>query len=488
MTRLGNVVLLILCSLFIISNATATEAISQIKIHQMTKAQFLNMRTLGLDITEVKDGEFTVMAKPEDLQTLNQLQISYDVIHPDVAAFYESRNVAAAPFGGFRTLAQIEAYLDSLTMLYPGLCSPKFSIGPTYEGRQMWVVRISNNPTVEQGKPSVFYNSLIHAREPEGAAMLLNFMQYLLSNYGVDTAITNLIDNRELYFLPVVNPDGYYYNQTTNPNGGGMWRKNRRPLGGTTYGIDLNRNFGFKWGIDEYGSSGILNSEVYRGSSAFSEPETQNMRNFIATHNFSIVHNIHTYANLVLWPYGYDRVWSNKDDFYQNLGDSMTQVNHYTPQVSWLLYPTNGDADDWAWGDTLTKPRTITLTTEIGNNTDGFWPSVSRIPVLSAENLQAELFLARVAANPYIIGPPTEPSPTVADSNAPAYTVHWHDTDTINVPTSYRLYELTGKQIVTDNAEADYGYWDKSLMAISTAQKHLGNASWFMQAGDAQNS
>jgi hypothetical protein len=487
MVRLLMSTFLILCLLLGAAGAATQETVSQIRIQQMTKAQFLSMRSLGLDVVQSENGEFVVLAKPSDLQQLNQLSIPYAVEHQDLAAFYESRYTTPAAFGGFRTLSQIEAFLDSLTMLYPSICSAKFSIGNSYEGHPMWVMRISNNPNVEQGKPSVFYNSLIHAREPAGASTLLNFMQYLATNYGVDPAVTDIIDNRELYFLPVVNPDGYYYNEETYPNGGGMWRKNRRPLGGSYYGIDLNRNFSFKWGYDEYGASNIINSEVYRGSAPFSEPETQHFRDFVQSHNFAIIHNLHTYSNLFLWPYGFDRVWSDKEEFFRNLGDSMTQVNHYTPEVGWTLYPTNGDADDWGWGDTLTKPRTISVTTEIGNGSDGFWPSPSRIPVLAAENLQAELFLAKIADNPYVIGPPIEPTLSVVDSAGPDFTVHWHDTDSVNPPVSYSLTEYTGRQTVTDDAEMDHGYWNISMFSRSSTRKHSGSYSWFSQRADASN-
>jgi murein tripeptide amidase MpaA len=95
------------------------------------------------------------------------------------------------------------------------------------------------------------------------------YMWYLLENYGTDPEATYLVDNREMYFVPCFNPDGYEYNRQTDPNGGGMWRKNRRNNGGS-YGVDLNRNFGYMWGYDDLGSSPIPSSETYRGPSAFS--------------------------------------------------------------------------------------------------------------------------------------------------------------------------------------------------------------------------
>jgi hypothetical protein len=466
--------------------AAESQTTPKVILSGMTKEQYLGMVAQGLDIVKTQGDKVEILAHPGDLDKLSTLGIGYRVAIPDLSTYYSSR--AAAAFGGFRTFSQIVALLDSFSTQHPSICSPRFSIGKTIEGRDQWVVRFSNNPTVEQGKPSVFYNSLIHAREPQGADMLLNFMRYLLSNYGVDPTVTNLIDNRELYFLPVVNPDGYVYNETTNPTGGGLWRKNRRSLGSGQYGIDLNRNFGFTFGYDDNGSSGQTNSETYRGSAAFSEPETQNIKDFVDLHRFTITHNIHTYSNLVLWPWGYDRIYTDQDDFFNLLGDSLTKDNHYTPEISWTLYPTNGDADDWIWGDTLAKPRGITLTTEIGTDADGFWPAPARIPTLDAENLSAELYLAQIADNPYRLAPPNVPVAHVPDSSTGNYHVSWSHTDTINPAVSYTLYELTGKQTVTDSAETDKGYWTGVRMGLSSTRKHSGSYSWHSQnTNDAQH-
>lgn len=453
-----------------------SQKIPKIVISDMTKQQYLKMVNEGFDIIRTQGQEIDLLAHPGDQAKLDGLGINYTIAEPDMVTYYQLRSTQA--FGGFRTYTQIVALLDSFSTAYPNICSPKFSIGQTLEGRDQWVVRLSNNPGVEQGKPSVFYNALIHAREPEGADMLLNFMRYLLTHYGSDTTVTAIINTRELYFLPVTNPDGYVYNESTNPGGGGLWRKNRRPLAAGQYGIDLNRNFGFTWGYDDNGSSSNPASEVYRGSGPFSEPETVNLKNFIDSHRFTITHNIHTYSNLVLWPWGHDRIYTDQDDFYTVLGDSLTQVNHYTPEVSWTLYPTNGDADDWMWGDTISKPRGVTLTTEIGNDNDGFWPAPSRIPVLDSENLAAELFLARIADNPYVLAPPNKPVIHLADSVGQSFALSWSHKDSVNPAVGYALYELTNKQTVTDSAEIDRGYWDTARMSLSTARKHSGNSSW----------
>ena len=471
--------LLLTATLLLAANPVSTstaEPVAKVVIPQMTKQQFLDFREMGFEIAEVKGEQFTIYALPADLQILHTAGIHYTIEQADMASYYAAR--APQAMGGFRTYTQIVAFLDSISAANPTICAPKFSIGTSVEGRDQWILKISKNPTVDENEPRVFYNSLIHAREPIGAATLLNLITYLVTHYGTDSVVTNIIDHRELYFLPVVNPDGYAYNETTNPAGGGMWRKNRRLISGSTYGVDLNRNFGFKWGYDSYGSSASASSEVYRGPSAFSEPETNNMRNFVNAKGFSVCQNLHAYASLFLWPWGYDRIYTDKEDFYHNLGDSLAQFTPYVPGIGWTLYPTNGAADDWMWGDTVGHPRVVSVTTEIGLNSDGFWPSVARIAPLIAENVQPNLLLARIADNPYVIGPPQKPEPVLADSVTPNFMLRWSDHDSINTPASYDVYELAGKQTVVDSAEVDRNYWATTRMALSTARAHTGSSSW----------
>ena len=131
-------------------------------------------------------------------------------------------------------------------------------------------------------------------------------MYYLLENYGTNPEVTYLVDNRELYFVPVFNPDGYAYNEQISPNGGGMWRKNRRDNGSGIFGVDMARNFGYMWGYDNLGSSPTPSAIDYRGTGPFSEPETQAIREFCIEHNFLTSCTYHTYWNIIFPPWGYN--------------------------------------------------------------------------------------------------------------------------------------------------------------------------------------
>ncbi len=475
-----TLLLLISCLILTVSAAGAgADKISQIKIKPMTKQQYHKMLEMGMDIKPLPGKEIEAFARPSDLQKLKQNGIGYDIIHEDVQEFYEVRS-SAPDFGGYRTLSEVEAYLDSLQAAHPTIMTDKFSIGLTIEGRNQWVIKISDNPDVDEDEPEVFYNSLTHAREPAGCAALLYFMEYLVTNYGIDPEATYLVDNRELYFLPVVNPDGYYYNEETNPNGGGMWRKNRRENWDGSYGVDLNRNYGHMWGYDNLGSSPDPDYALYRGTGPFSEPEIANVRDFIISRDFKIVHNFHTYSNLELWAPSYDRFFDNRQEFYANLGDTLTQYNGYDPSVGWVLYPTNGDADDWIWGDTLSKPQIVSLTVEIGSSWDGFWPEPSRIPELCEENLFPNMYLARIADNPFAIGPPQAPQITSPTESTGDYTVSWIHEDEANPAATFRLMEYSDRLEVIDDVESDYGYWDaEGSMGRSNSRSYSGSYSWY---------
>jgi carboxypeptidase T len=168
-------------------------------------------------------------------------------------AYKTPKNYREGVMGGFFTYAEMLSILDSMRLQYPNLISAKKTISDTLksiENRPLHWLRISDNPTVDENEPEVLYTALHHAREPQSLAQMLFFMWYVLENYATDPEIKYIVDNSEMYFVPCVNPDGYVFNQTTNPSGGGFWRKNRRTNADQTMGVDLNRNYGFNWGFN----------------------------------------------------------------------------------------------------------------------------------------------------------------------------------------------------------------------------------------------
>ncbi|MBU1651707.1 T9SS type A sorting domain-containing protein [bacterium] len=354
---------------------------------------------LGLDIVDGVKGQYLeVVCFPEDLNRIQALGYAAQVKIEDMQSYYADR-FATDEMGGHRTYSEMRADMEQFHVLYPDITSEVFSIGESIEGRQIWGMKVSDNPAVNEDEPEVLFNGLTHAREPIGMTICMALIDSLCSNYGIDPDITYLVDNREIYFVPCVNPDGYVYNEQTSPSGGGMWRKNRRN-NGSNYGVDLNRNFGFNWGYNNIGSSGSTGSETYRGTAPFSEPETEALRQFCNDHIFSIAQNFHSYSDLMLYSWSIpDPPWGYTPDnaAFQNLCSTMYQWNNYTYGTCWeILYQVNGDANDWMYGEQIEKPKTMAWVFEVGSS---FWPSVSSIPGLVAENIEPAFFMMLQAEN-----------------------------------------------------------------------------------------
>ena len=384
---------------------------------------------VAVDDGEVRPGAYVTCEIPEaEVNKIAEAGFRYEVLIEDMSKYYEEQAAAEMPLlaqlekasyslsrewpvpagfslgsiGGFCSIDEMLDHLDTMIANYPGLISPIYQLDQlTHEGRPIYWVRISDNPGQNEDEPEVLYTGMHHAREPIGMQHLLFFMYHLLENYDTDTEIQYLLDNTELYMVLVTNPDGYARNILTNPNGGGMWRKNRRDNGNGTYGVDLNRNYGFAWGWDNNGSSPNPDDATYRGPSAFSEPCTQALRDFCEAHEFRIALNYHSYANLLLYPWGYIADLPPDDDIFWAYGDIMTTENAYTFGPGYTtIYVTNGSSDDWMYGEQETKDKIFAYTPEIGGSNDGFWPNPSRIIPLCQENMYQSMMAARLVG-PY---------------------------------------------------------------------------------------
>ncbi|MFE0606541.1 M14 family zinc carboxypeptidase [Streptomyces sp. NPDC058892] len=227
------------------------------------------------------------------------------------------------------------------------------SIGKTVQGKDILALKVSRNAkrTRDGSKPSVLYMSNQHAREWITPEMTRRLMHHTLDNYGKDRRITKLVDSTELWFLLSANPDGYDY--THAADGRRLWRKNLRDNNGdgkitTGDGVDLNRNFAYKWGYDNEGSSPDRAGETYRGPKASSEPETVALDAFEKRIGFDYAVNYHSAAELILYGVGWQVATPTPDDVaYKALAGTPENpaVPGYYPQVSSELYTTNGEAD-----------------------------------------------------------------------------------------------------------------------------------------------
>jgi len=211
---------------------------------------------------------------------------------------------------------------------------------------------------------------------------------------------SDLVHTRQIYIVPSLNPDGAEY----DIQGGSYhyWRKNRQPYQGI-YGTDQNRNYSYRWGCCG-GSSGDPNSEIFRGPSAFSTPEDQRMADFMVAHpNITTGISYHSYATLILYPYGYTYTDIPADmtvvdhNTFVAMGARMSATTGYTSEQSSDLYITDGDWNDWMYGALHRYPFTIELDDDNGY---GFYPPDEYIPSEVARNLKAAVFVAQMANCP----------------------------------------------------------------------------------------
>lgn len=418
------------------------EQYSKIKIDLFEK-DIKDLAKLGLEVDHgilVKDRFLINDYSFSEMKLIKKAKFNYEVLIEDVISWYQNQHrdcsvvkAASAPpptdcfisntnqpifntpvnytygsMGGYLTYPELLNVLDSMFVKFPNLITQKTPIGTladtTWMGNRIQCLKISDNPNINEPEPEVLFTSLHHAREPNSLAQNIFYMWYLLENYSTDAEIKYLVDNTEIYFIPCVNPDGYIMNAQNYPGGGGMIRKNGRDndnngIYNNNDGVDLNRNYGHQWAYDNIGSSPNMNSQTYRGPSAFSEPETRAVRDFCNDHEFQITMNYHTYGNLLIHPWGYTDVATSEHETFRMLGLEMTQYNNYTfgTGSETVGYTVNGDSDDWMYGETVTKGKIYSMTPEVG--TTGFWPMMSEIDDLNKSVMHQNLSVSRLVLN-----------------------------------------------------------------------------------------
>ncbi|MEM3646897.1 MAG: M14 family zinc carboxypeptidase [Thermofilum sp.] len=284
-----------------------------------------------------------------------------------------------------------------------------YIIGYTFKGRPIYALKITKTPVLENDRPKALIVANYHAREWMGPAVAMKLAHFLVDNYDSDQGVKYLVNQRETWIIPSLNADGYIYDTggTPNPNPPGiMWRKNMRdnnPSDGSfteSYdGVDLNRNHPYQWVGG--GSSSNPGDETYRGPWPASEPEVQAIQDLMVSRSFLTGVSLHTYSNLVLYPWGYTYDHAPDYNLLNSMASDMTNGyfwnnqyysgNGYTPEQSSQLYPTNGDLDDWAYGFLGIPFFTFEMTP------DSFYYPASYIQPTFNTNKDALLYLIRRA-------------------------------------------------------------------------------------------
>jgi len=399
------IVILLVSGTFAFGERVDYTGYSRVRVDVRSEAELQLLEQLSTTILNDYRGLMPLDAiiAPGRMQELRKSGLIFAVQNDDIGPAtrrHLNRDASRGDWDDYMNFAEIVAFINALETAHPDLCAVS-SIGTSIEGRDIWMLHITGAGS--GSKPAVFYHSLIHCREWITAPVVLYLADHLASNYGTDPEITDLVDQLDIYLVPVVNPDGYVY--TWGPNR--LWRKNRRDNGDGTYGVDLNRNWGYEWGYDNYGSSPYTWDETYRGTGPFSEPETQTLRDFMIAHPDLLAYmDYHSYSQLILWPWGYDCLGGPDEPdgtTFDTLGSDMQSLiqavhgKYYEPgPICETIYAANGGSVDWAYGDQGLMGFTIELR-DTGEY--GFELPPDQILPTCEENLPAILHLTEWAAD-----------------------------------------------------------------------------------------
>ena len=450
------------------------EAGPTVYVGELTPEQLKQLSDLGLDRSDISARQgatkgttsVEVVLQRRQAAKLNALGLKLD--EKKVGGTTVSKRLnskAASGYTVFRSYSEDGGIRDELIALarqYPKL-TKLVSIGKTVKGQNILAIKVTKNATqVQDGsRPSVLYSSTQHAREWITTEMNRRLLHYYLEKYATNAAIQRVVDKTELWFVPVANPDGYDYTFT---EGNRLWRKNLRDNDGdgvTTGldGVDPNRNFPYRWGYDNEGSSPSFGSETYRGTGPASEPETRALDGLMRKIRFKFQINYHSAAELLLYGVGWQVATPTPDDLlYETLAgdDAKPAVPGYDPDISAELYTTNGETTEHAhnrYGTLAFTPEMSTCETASAiDPNDAFDPddceSVFNFPdseaLIQAEfekNIPFAVAIARSAKDPD--DPVSVVGRTAPDFQVDSFDVSYGDPQPVAVTARRDLRNLT---------------------------------------------
>lgn len=385
------------------ASASAPAAVhqkSEIISLENTKANKKILAAFQLDLLMEWNGRLYFIVGPREKAQLQNEGIPFS---------WESRGITADPFesemehninGAYHTYTELEQELKNIENLYPSIVSVR-DIGDSLESRNIYAVKISDNVAEDENEAEVLFIGCHHAREWISVEVPFFFIKYLAEKYGSSDEIKNLVDNSEIWVIPLLNPDGLEYSVYVYR----YWRKNMRDNGDGSFGVDLNRNYDYMWGYDNTGSSPSSTSAVYRGASPFSEPETRAVRDLMEDKHFSSLLSFHNYSQLILYPWGYTSSPSVDEPLFHQMARKMSELiyavngrSYRCGQAGEDLYLTNGDTTDWCYGIYGIPSFTIELP-PVDILHGGFFNSEEDIQNIFNENLPAMIYLVEWSIN-----------------------------------------------------------------------------------------
>jgi carboxypeptidase T len=353
------------------------------------------LKALGLDLLFEWEGRIYILVSPRDIRQLDGNRISYLLESYRFPALNpRSLHLQGGINGDYHSYSELEADLQALERAFPQLAR-LFTIGITLENRNIYALKISDNVSLDEEEAEVLFLGCHHAREWISVEVPFLLARFLLENYAADAGIRRAVDHGEIWIVPLVNPDGLEYSIRAYR----YWRKNRRLNTNGSFGVDINRNYGYNWGYDDRGSSPEPESEIYRGAGPFSEPETRAVRDFFLQRHFQALITYHSYSQVILYPWGFAAAPTDKETLFESMASSMSNlmqaVNGRVYEFGRSgdsFYLTNGDTTDWAFGISGIPAFTVELP-PVDHLGGGFFNAERDIDPIFRENLPAALYL-----------------------------------------------------------------------------------------------
>ncbi len=387
--------------------------------------------TLGLDLLESREGnDLFIITTYDELEKLRNAGWQIKIDEAQTSVLQRSQNVDTF-LGGYRTVPEMRAFVDALAARWPnhvevvtyGQSWEKVNSGGT-AGHDLFAVKLTNRQRPGP-KPTILITASIHARELVTSEIALRLMEYLVNNYGFNGDVNWLLNDHLIVIVPTVNPDGrrlaeqgYFQRKNTNTSYGGGC--SNPPASSNHYGVDLNRNFNFKWGTVNTPSEPKC-GQTYPGPSAASEPEGLALQNLMGAlfadqrgpldtdpapqTTTGVFIDLHSTGNLVMWPWGHNSTVAPNGVDMELIGRKLASYNGYTPQQAIVLYPSSGATKDYAYGQLGIPAYTIEIGPGAGG-CGGFMPPFGCLDAGSdgrfwERNLPALLYAAKIARAPY---------------------------------------------------------------------------------------
>lgn len=447
----------------------------------------------SIDIASAVPGEsYDLVLDREDLGLVRSSGLNWWVVTDDL----ETLKGDAWGFGYYCSYDSLVSIMRNWAATYPSIC--KFdSIGQTYLGRWIYAVKISDNVQVEEDEPEVLLDAMHHSREWAAPQAARHFADTLLSSYGTSPEITAFVDNHQCWVVPISNVDGYDYDYPAQRS----WRRNRRPFESAT-GCDPNRNYNgpcdtirmHAWGalVDGSNSTHYPGNDVWMGARAWWANCVDGLQGFFQEHSFVADASLHSYGELVLWPFSsgiqpYDALIAS---LAQGMAARMPRLSggNYTPQQANYLYPSAGSSKDWmyGWAHNVGGYPCMAYTLELGTT---FYQSTSQLDAIQTACFNGVFYLFAHADSIISSLRGEVPPPVLAPLDTSAtgsFTLHWTPVrQAYNQPTKWEVEELSGLTVVTDDFESGTDLWDVAGFSRSSIQSHSGSYSMF--SGMANN-